>query len=165
MYAVRKVHAIAGVLALAALGVVGAGTALAAGGNAGAASPSRADTATPIRHLVVIFDENVSFDHYFATYPYAANLPGETPFRALPFTPTVNGLYAEQTPAGPTGTLLTANPNGSNPVRLGPGDPMTCDQDHNYTHEQNAAVPHPEDGGTQGSRGEDVEIIPAGTAR
>src|SRR5580658_9126172 len=27
-------------------------------------------TATPIRHLVVIFNENVSFDHYFGTYPY-----------------------------------------------------------------------------------------------
>ena len=30
-------------------------------------------TATPIKHLVVIFDENVSFDHYFATYPHALN--------------------------------------------------------------------------------------------
>jgi len=27
------------------------------------------DTATPIKHLVVIFDENISFDHYFGTYP------------------------------------------------------------------------------------------------
>ena len=26
-------------------------------------------TATPIKHVVVIFDENVSFDHYFGTYP------------------------------------------------------------------------------------------------
>ena len=26
-------------------------------------------TATPIKHLVVIFQENVSFDHYFGTYP------------------------------------------------------------------------------------------------
>jgi len=25
-------------------------------------------TATPIKHLVIIFQENVSFDHYFATY-------------------------------------------------------------------------------------------------
>jgi phospholipase C len=30
-------------------------------------------TATPIKHLVVIFQENISFDHYFATYPYAKN--------------------------------------------------------------------------------------------
>jgi phospholipase C len=27
-------------------------------------------TATPIKHLVVIFNENVSFDHYFGTYPF-----------------------------------------------------------------------------------------------
>jgi phospholipase C len=38
-----------------------------------AAMPAFADhssaTATPIQHLVVIFQENVSFDHYFGTYP------------------------------------------------------------------------------------------------
>ncbi len=43
-------------------------------------------TATPIKHLVVIFDENESFDHYFGTYPYAANTDG-TPFVAKPGTP------------------------------------------------------------------------------
>ena len=36
-------------------------------------------TKTPIKHVVVIFQENVSFDHYFGTYPHAANLPDETP--------------------------------------------------------------------------------------
>ena len=30
--------------------------------------------ATPIQHLVVIFNENISFDHYFGTYPNARNL-------------------------------------------------------------------------------------------
>ena len=29
--------------------------------------------ATPIEHLVVIFNENISFDHYFGTYPNATN--------------------------------------------------------------------------------------------
>ena len=33
------------------------------------------NTATPIQHLVVIFQENVSFDHYFGTYPFATNPP------------------------------------------------------------------------------------------
>jgi phospholipase C len=28
---------------------------------------------TPIKHLVVIFPENISFDHYFGTYPHAEN--------------------------------------------------------------------------------------------
>ena len=28
-------------------------------------------TATPIQHLVIIFGENRSLDHYFATYPVA----------------------------------------------------------------------------------------------
>jgi phospholipase C len=33
-------------------------------------------TTTPIKHVVVIFDENVSFDHYFGTYPNATNTDG-----------------------------------------------------------------------------------------
>ena len=36
-------------------------------------------TTTPIKHVVVIFQENVSFDHYFGTYPKAAN-PTAPPF-------------------------------------------------------------------------------------
>jgi phospholipase C len=86
-------------------------------------------TSTPIKHLVVIFDENVSFDHYFGTYPYALNPPGEPAFHARPGTPTVNNLdYA----------LLHDNPNLSNPQRLDRSQALTCDQDHGYTPEQNA---------------------------
>jgi phospholipase C len=89
-------------------------------------------TATPIKHLVVIFQENVSFDHYFATYPNAANTSGQ-PFHAKPGTPSVNGL---------TGALLTRNPNSANPRRLTTAQALTCDQNHGYTAEQKA-----EDGG------------------
>jgi phospholipase C len=49
-------------------------------------------TATPIKHVIVIFQENISFDHYFGTYPHALNKQGETPFNAKPFTPVVNNL-------------------------------------------------------------------------
>ena len=101
--------------------------------GAGAALTASADvaTVTPIKHVVVIFDENVSFDHYFATYPKATNTDGQS-FYAAPGTPSVNGL---------TGTLLSANPNGVNPVRLDPGnvnDVLTCSQNHGYTPEENA---------------------------
>jgi phospholipase C len=95
------------------------------------------DTATPIKHLVVIFDENVSFDHYFGTYPYAANTGG-TPFTPKPGTPRVNGLYTKITSTGPVGPLLTDNPNEYNPQRLTPAEALTCDQDHDYTPEQQA---------------------------
>jgi phospholipase C len=94
-------------------------------------------TSTPIKHLVVIFDENVSFDHYFGTYPYAANTDG-TPFHAKPGTPTVNGLYTKITSSGPTGPLLTSNPNEYNPQRLTHSEALTCDQNHDYTPEQEA---------------------------
>jgi phospholipase C len=92
-------------------------------GNSDAAHP-----ATPIRHLIVLFQENVSFDHYFGTYPHAANSDGH-PFHAKPGTPRVNGL---------AGALLTRNPNEYNPARLTPAEAFTCDQDHGYTAEQRA---------------------------
>jgi len=129
MHIPRRVYAIATALAMVTLGAVGASSAVAAGSHPVSDVGGSSDTTTPIKHLVVIFDENVSFDHYFGTYPNAANLPGENKFQASPRTPTVNGL---------TGPLLTSNPNESNPLRLGPGDPMTCDQDHGYTSEQSA---------------------------
>ena len=72
------------------------------------------DTATPIRHLVVIFQENVSFDHYFATYPYAANTDGTT-FRPSDDTPSVDGL-GTLVSGEPSGVLLTNNPNATNPA-------------------------------------------------
>ena len=94
-------------------------------------------TATPIKHLVVLFDENESFDHYFGTYPYAANTDGST-FHAKPGTPTVKGLYTKITSSGPAGPLLTANPNSYNPERLTHSEALTCDQNHGYTPEQEA---------------------------
>ena len=42
-----------------------------------AASTAAAATATPIKHIVVIFQENVAFDYYFGTYPVAKNPRGE----------------------------------------------------------------------------------------
>src|SRR5262245_8100171 len=87
------------------------------------------ETAKPIKHLVVIFQENVSFDHYFATYPNAANPPGEPVFKAKPDTPSVNGL---------TGALLTNNPNSAQPFRFDRSRQLTCDQQHDYMPEQAA---------------------------
>ena len=94
-------------------------------------------TASPIKHVVVIFDENESFDHYFGTYPFAANTDG-TAFHAERGTPTVNGLYTKITSKGPTGPLLTSNPNSFNPSRLTHSEALTCDQNHGYTAEQKA---------------------------
>ncbi|MFZ3217540.1 MAG: alkaline phosphatase family protein [Candidatus Acidiferrales bacterium] len=95
-------------------------------------------TATPIKHLVVIFQENVSFDHYFGTYPNALNLKGESSFSAAPGTPSVNGLSTALLTIN--GNLSnTANGTGStNPFRLSPSQASTADQDHDYTPEQQA---------------------------
>ena len=95
-------------------------------------------TKTPIKHVVVIYGENVSFDHYFATYPNSTNPAGEPAFKAAAGTPTVNGL---------SGTLLTANLNSTNaangagatnPFRLDRSQAATADQNHAYTAEQQA---------------------------
>jgi phospholipase C len=87
----------------------------------------KVNTLTPIKHLVIIFGENESFDHYFATYPVAQK---EGTF-FIPFddTPSVNGL---------SDGLLFNNPNLFNPVRLGPEDAFTCSFNHDYTSEQKA---------------------------
>ena len=128
-------------------------------GNANTTPPPTPPTPTTasavIKHVVVIFGENISFDHYFGTYPNAANLAGETPFIAataaavaagtttLPATPTNISNYIS------TPSLLTANPNlnsatrqhslnsvASNPFRLAPAQAATQDQDHDYNPEQ-----------------------------
>src|SRR6201996_4503016 len=139
-------------LAFVAVGVLAAGAA--AGATAASASTSvnhsfagyttpskvsttlyRSSTSTPIKHVVVLFDENESFDHYFGTYPYAANTDG-TKFTAKPGSPTVNGLYTSITSTGPTGPLLTSNPNGLNPTRLTHAQALTSSQNHGYKAEE-----------------------------
>lgn len=87
------------------------------------------ESSSPIKHVIVIFQENVSFDHYFATYPRAENPPGEIAFRARPKTPKVNGLSL---------ALRSHNPNSAAPFRLGRKENYTCDQDHAYKAEQKA---------------------------
>src|SRR5579859_935108 len=118
---------------LLALGVILFSATMAVSAHTGTTTtPSRDNgpkTATPIKHVVVIFQENVSFDHYFGTYPNATNPAGEPRFTARPGTPSVNGL----TPA-----LLTNNPNLDNPTLLSRSQAITCDQDHAYTDEQKA---------------------------
>ena len=118
----------------------------AASAVAGGATPTGgSSTTTPIKHVVVIFQENVSFDHYFGTYPVAANTSGQ-PFRPSRHTPAVNNL-ADTKGLNGKGTLLTNNPNRNdagtqvNPRRLDPAniaDVLMCDQDHNYNDEQKA---------------------------
>ena len=107
-------------------------------------------TTTPIKHVVVIFGENVSFDHYFGTYPNAANTDGQK-FAPASGTPAVDGLPPATASSLPTSlrhstNLLTSNPNAALPQRLdstatgtvnGQGQ-LTCDQDHNYGDEQKA---------------------------
>src|SRR5271155_5214863 len=90
---------------------------------------SKPATATPIQHLVVIFNENNSFDHYFGTYPNATNPAGEPVFTPKPGTPSVNGL---------SGALLTENPNSTGPFRLDRSQASTCDNDNHYLDEQKA---------------------------
>jgi len=121
-------------LALASnLAVLAPGPLLAGQPGNGSQSSMNSHTTTPIKHVVVIFQENVSFDHYFATYPSAANPAGEPHFKArsgfLFPTPSVNGL---------SGNLLANNPNSANPFRLDRSQASTCDQNHNYGAEQSA---------------------------
>jgi len=161
-----RLPATLGLVSALALAVAGA-SALAEDRDRDSDDFRRVPTATPIKHVVVIFQENVSFDHYFGTYPNALNLSGETPFKAKPRTPKVNNLAnpldVEHDFKPLTGLdLLTNNPNSvatnpvnpvpptnngvankngsnaSNPFRLSPAQALTSDQGHNESPEQSA---------------------------
>ncbi len=108
-------------------------------GTANAQTPATAaGPVTPIQHLVVIFQENVSFDHYFGTYPWALNPEGQPAFYAYQNTPSVNGLGPAFMTNNPNATN-TANGDGSfRPFRLDRTQAATADQDHNYLDEQQA---------------------------
>lgn len=135
-----RVGALLGAAALAAAGGAVPAAAVTASGGHGHGT----HTATPIKHVVVIYQENVSFDHYFATYPKAANTDGTT-FKAKAHTPKADNLLN----AG----LLTKNPNLYTPKRLTPAQAMTCDQNHSYGPEQYAA-----DGGKADKYVENTEV-------
>lgn len=87
-------------------------------------------TSTPIKHLIVLFQENVAFDHYFGTYQYALNPTGEPTFFPLPNTPSVNNLLS----AG----LISNNTNLVDPFRIDRKISVTNDNNHTYTAEQQA---------------------------
>ena len=117
-------------------------TLLVAGQMAGPAAvqaQSYGSSSTPIKHLVVIFQENISFDHYFGTYPKALNPPGQPRFVAKPGTPAVNGYTDGLLYNNPNALNTTVNGNGAtNPFRLDRTQAATADQDHDYTPEQQA---------------------------
>ncbi|MBV8988530.1 MAG: alkaline phosphatase family protein [Solirubrobacterales bacterium] len=122
----RKKKLLVAAACAACAGAIPIGLSVSSASSGSAALPT---ATTPIQHVVVIFDENISFDHYFGTYPNATNPPGEPPLHPLSGTPSVNGL---------SNALLTANPNLNLPQRLGPSQAVTCDQNHGYSAEQAA---------------------------
>jgi phospholipase C len=130
----------------------------------GADNASKFQTKYPIKHLIVIFQENVSFDHYFATYPTATNSDGTTFIPAAGtysvnnlatpldvnngFVPlggpnllTVNPNTNTSGPIGATAGKCTPATNGTGatlPFRLASTQAVTSDQDHQDNPEQGA---------------------------
>ncbi|WP_405521827.1 alkaline phosphatase family protein [Streptomyces canus] len=140
----RRLTRVGALLGAAALATAGGAVPAAAASAHGGHGHGGTRTATPIKHIVVLYQENVSFDHYFATYPKAANSDGTT-FKAKAHTPKADNLLN----AG----LLTKNPNLYAPKRLTPSQAMTCDQNHSYGPEQYAA-----DGGKADKYVENTEV-------
>jgi phospholipase C len=128
--------------ALIAVPCAGLALALFACGGSGntlkASAQDSLKTATPIKHLVVIYGENISFDHYFGTYPNAKNPSGEPSFTAASGTPTVNGLTEALQNNNPNFTNTLNGAGAANPFRLDRTQAATADQNHAYTAEQQA---------------------------
>jgi phospholipase C len=124
------------------------GTVHAATAPDGAVAPARisgrsaqdaAPTTTPIKHLVIIFNENVSLYHYFATYPNASNPLGEPAFTAAHATPSVDNLANAHLLRGNPNFTNTANgADAAEPFRLDRTQANTADQNHAHTAEQQA---------------------------
>jgi phospholipase C len=108
-------------------------------------------TKTPIKHLIVVFNENRSFDHYFGTYPNALNVEGEPVFEPAKNTQRdINNLLSSPTlldnnpnanpnvvPSnGATVTEPTNGTNATNPFRIDRTQADTAGQNHSYTPEQ-----------------------------
>ncbi|MGD0736586.1 MAG: alkaline phosphatase family protein [Terracidiphilus sp.] len=117
---------------------------------------------TPIQHVIVIFGENISYDHYFATYPSIAYSAADsanageiyqTNFPKSATAPANNNLVAPLNPSTwaplATPTLLTDNPNGPtgsgatynganavNPFLFWNNQAATADQNHSPKPEQ-----------------------------
>jgi phospholipase C len=109
-------------------------------GNQNGTNPNSLKTATPIKHLIVVFNENRSFDHYFGTYPNALNVEGEPRFEPAKNTPTnINNLLTSPALLDNNPNLNPANGTGaSNPFRLDRTQANTADQNHAYMPEQEA---------------------------
>jgi phospholipase C len=109
-------------------------------GKQGTIDANSLPTKTPIKHLVVIFNENNSFDHYFGTYPNALNVEGEPAFEAAKGTQAdINNLLTNPALLDKNPNLNTANGTAaSNPFRLDRTQANTADQNHGYTPEQSA---------------------------
>jgi phospholipase C len=140
-----------------------------------AVNPETLKTKTPIKHLVVVFNENRSFDHYFGTYPNALNPEGEPVFEPAKNTPrNVNNLLSS--PAlldnnpnanpnvvpsnGATVTEPSNGTNGANPFRIDRTQADTAGQNHAYAAEQlaydagkNDLFPRDTGNGTSGGAG------------
>ncbi len=105
-----------------------------------ATNPNALPTRTPIKHLVVVFNENRSFDHYFGTYPNALNPEGEPVFEPARNTSRdINNLLTSPALLDNNPNLNPANGAGAaNPFRLDRTQANTADQNHAYTAEQKA---------------------------
>jgi phospholipase C len=77
--------------------------------NATVSAAATTPTTTPIKRIIVIFQENNSFDHYFGTYPNATNPTGQPTFIATPGTPTVNNLLTPKNLLAPNNLSTTPN--------------------------------------------------------
>ncbi|HZU62485.1 MAG TPA: alkaline phosphatase family protein [Novosphingobium sp.] len=103
-------------------------------------------TTTPIKHLVVIFPENQSFDHYFGTYPQSADPTGEP---TQSWTAPSNVAYVNNYLKHPS--LLNANPNMTNSLNTSLGyqasylNPFRIDRaQYNVTSMNHAYLPEQE---------------------
>jgi phospholipase C len=80
-----------------------------------ATAESDKGTHSPIKHTIILYQENISFDHYFGTYGHGSN--GIPAGSTLTHTSTTGVTYGPYAPTQLSGTTQS----------------RTCDVDHSYT--------------------------------
>ena len=105
---------------------------------AGAASGPRSTsstTSTPIQHVIIIIQENRSFDQYFGTYPNANGIPAGT---CVPLDPNNPGLGCV-VPFHDMHDVNAGGPHSSASAQFDLDDGITTDKNDGFVYQQTRA--------------------------
>jgi phospholipase C len=123
-------------LAALTLGVAPASLSYAASGPATLDGAVKKTNTTPIRHVIIIMQENRSFDNYFGTYPGANGIPNGTCVPLNPKTPSAGCVVPFHDPHD----VNAGGPHGAGNARADADDGLTTQKMDGFVYQQTAGL-------------------------